>query len=305
MTPYYRWSDNDRRMGRFIYAREGRGGYRPISIELTTSGDEDERLFNTLRFMAFGRTLIVVLPQIIRPWKAWVDTSHYNWSDNPRGGYWDIGRREYGFSVSDGHLSVSLGRVTNDSSTEQRWGWFLPWTQWRHVRQSLYGLRGEHIADMPQWGGRPAKINWQVRHAEEDRVQALAPSATFTFADYDGEKLTAAVRIEEREWLRGTGWWRWLSLVWPKKVERYIDIRFSGETGRRKGSWKGGTVGHSGPAKPGELHEVAFRRYCAEHSMTFMGTGDSDGSPKGGDGEAGSVHDSAAIAQPPPQGPIS
>jgi hypothetical protein len=50
-----------------------------------------------------------------------------------------------------------------------------------------------------------------------------------------------------------------------------LDIRFSEETGRRKGSWKGGTLGHGIDMLPGELHEAAFRRYCATHEMEFVG----------------------------------
>lgn len=265
-----RWTgEGDRYFGPFTYARE-RSGCRTLAL-LLGSGDRDDYQGCRLRVSAFGRTLILALPPIIKPWRRWVDTSHYAWSNNPRGGYWDTGEREYGFRISDGHLSVALGRVTHDSSTEQRWGYFLPWTQWRHVRHSYYGLKGEHIADMPQWGGRPARVDFRVRHAEEERVKALVPTRVFAFQDFDGEALTATVRIEEREWRRGTGWWRWLALVWPKKVVRYLSVEFSGETGERKGSWKGGTIGHSGPAKSGELHEAAFRRYCAEHDMTFIG----------------------------------
>jgi hypothetical protein len=269
MGIYYRWSDNDRRWGRFIYARER--SYRPLAIEVTSNGDEDDEPFSTLRLRAFGHTLIIILPPIVTPWKRWVDTSNAPWSTNPAGGYWDMGRREYGFSIADGFLNVHLGRVTNDSSTEQRWSYFLPWTQWRHVRQSYYGLAGEHIADMPQWGGRPALVDFRVRHHEEDRIAALVPAARFAFADFDGDRLIATTKIDEREWRRGTGWWKWLSLVWPKKVRRALDIRFSGETGRRKGSWKGGTIGTGIDMLPGELHEAAFRRYCAANRMTFIG----------------------------------
>lgn len=32
--------------------------------------------------------------------------------------------------------------------------------------------------------------------------------------------------------------------------------------GPEKGSWKGGTIGHSIEMLPDELHEAAFRRYC-------------------------------------------
>ena len=76
---------------------------------------------------------------------------------------------------------------------------------------------------------------------------------------------------EEREWHFGTGWFKWLSWFRPRKIRRSLDLRFSGETGDRKGSWKGGTLGHSINMLAGEMHELAFRRYCLEHKMTFIG----------------------------------
>ena len=281
MSVYYRWSDNDRRWGRVIYAHGPRNDvYRPLAVELNSQGDEDDDgSFNTLRLSAFGHTLIVLLPQIIKPWKRWVDTSHYGWSDNPRGGYWDMGKREYGFSINDGHLSVSLGRVTNDSSTEQRWGYFLPWTQWRHVRHSWYGLRGELLwsqFDKDRAKKSKANLNGVVFampdwFEQSQAMEKATPAAAFVFTDYDGEQLIATTRIGEREWRRGTGWFRFLSLVWPKKVHRALDIRFSGETGKRKGSWKGGTIGTGIDMLPGELHAAAFERYCVKNGMKFAG----------------------------------
>ena len=44
-----------------------------------------------------------------------------------------------------------------------------------------------------------------------------------------------------------------------------------GETGREKGSWKGGTIGTSIEMLPGELHESAFRRYCDEEHRAKSG----------------------------------
>lgn len=265
-----RWAgDADRYFGPITYAREC-SGYHPFAIVLG-SGDGDDYPGCRLRLAAFGHTVIVALPSIVKPKRQWVDTSRYEWSRGPDSGYWQAHEREFGFSISDGFLQVFRGRRTGDSSTDRTWGYFLPWTQWRHVRHSWYGLTGEHIADMPQWGGRPALVDFKVRHAEEERIEALVPTASFAFHDFDGEALVATTRIEEREWRRGTGWWRWLSLVWPKKVCRSLDIRFSGETGKRKGSWKGGTIGTGIAMLPGELHEAAFRRYCAEHDLTFVG----------------------------------
>lgn len=274
----YRWSDNDRRFGPFIYARDAR--YRPLAAVIA-SGD-DEHPGCRLRFSAFGHTFITALPGIVRPWRRKIyPNERYpgSWDAATierlgRDWYWDTHPREYGLSYSDGLLQVFLGRQTNDSSTEQRWSKFLPWTQWRHVRRSLYGLEGEHYwteLDRP-WPRDDVEYSkrWEAIKAAEE----ACPSRTFAFKDFDGESLTARTRIEEREWRFGTGWFKWLSVFRKPKVSRALDIRFSGETGKRKGSWKGGTIGHSIEMLPGELHEAAFRRYCAKHEMTFVEGGE-------------------------------
>lgn len=265
-----RWGDNDRYFGPLTYARDR--SYQTLTAILS-SGDGDERPGCRLRLSAFGHTVILALPGIISPWRRWRDTSHYAWAKGPSDGYWETGANEYGFSLYDGHLSVAYGRVTHASDTEQRWGCFLPWTQWRFVRHSLYGLDGEHVwteTDRKDWtGNQAAKDNCPARH--------------FAFKDFDGEELTVKTVIEEREWLFGTGAFKWLSLFRKPKVRRSLDNRFSGETGKRKGSWKGGTIGSGIDMLPGELHEAAFRRYCEKNGMTFIGnpSPDSVGIPAG------------------------
>ena len=134
-----RWSDNDKYAGPFTFSRDT---YYKSTAVLLGSGDGDEYAGCRLRMSAFGVTLIVALPQIIKPWRKWVDTSKYDWSTNPNGGYWDTGEREYGFSLSEGFLNLSLGRVTDDSSTEQRKGYFLPWTEWRCSARRFYDDKG-------------------------------------------------------------------------------------------------------------------------------------------------------------------
>jgi hypothetical protein len=180
--------------------------------------------------------------------------------------YWNVIERAFGFSLVEGHLYLSLGRQTHDSSTTQRWSCFLPWTQWRFVRHSLYDLNGALFADLPH------RARWDTPEYEEGRrLEDTSPTVTFAFKDFDGEAMTATTKIEEREWLFGTGWFKWLSIFARPKVRRSLDIRFSGETGERKGSWKGGTIGHSIDVQPGEPHTSAFRRYCQEHKMEFVG----------------------------------
>lgn len=271
-----RWSDNDRYFGPFTYARDNRG-YRPIAFQID-SGDGDDYAGCRLRMSGFGHTLILALPAIIKPSRRWVEittepTRSQVIAQGRQPGYWDQHRREYGFSISDGHLSIQLGRQTHDSSTTQSWSTFLPWTQWRFIRHSLYDLEGNHFWTYPQRKGRARldasawKNQWAVEHAVED----ACPSASFEFDDFDGERITAKTKIEEREWHFGEGWFKWLSLFRRPKIRRALKLDFSAEVGRRKGSWKGGTVGHGIDMLAGELHEAAFRRYCTQHGLTFVG----------------------------------
>lgn len=265
MSRAIRWGDNDRYLGPFTWAA---GDWKKFAFILRSRGDDDiETGKCSLRISAYSYTLIVALPNIVKPHmeKVYPGTS---WDAETvkrlgRDWYWNIDPREYGFSYSDGFLQVFYGRTGGsmmDSRVEQRWGCFLPWTQWRHVRHSFYGLDGELIATAPKTtsykldGGR----SWEIAREMADAT----PTITFNFVDYDGQELQAVTKIEEREWRFGTGWFKWLSLFRRPKIGRSLDIRFSDEVGPEKGSWKGGTIGTSIEMLPDERHEQAFRRFC-------------------------------------------
>lgn len=269
-----RWSDNDRYFWRFTWSVDS--SYRTIAVVLRSRGDDDVESGQCyLRMSVARRTLIVALPPIIKPYMEKRKAGTWDAATIERLGrdwYWEITPREYGFSIVDGHFSISYGRSTMDSITDQRWGCFLPWTQWRHVRHSFYGLDGEWLFDEPKvrWG-RLGTEEWRRRWEDQEQRRASVPTRQFSFIDYDGEELSVTTKIEEREWRFGEGWFKWLSLFRRPKISRSLDLQFSGETGRRKGSWKGGTIGHSIKMLPGELHEAAFRRYCEQNNMTFVG----------------------------------
>lgn len=253
-----RWGDNDRHFGPFTFAF--RESWRPFAIILSSGGREDDEGGCCIRFQAFGATMICELPQIVRPWRRWVDTSRHGWSDNPRGGYWDQYPREYGFTLSDGHLSVNLGAQTHDSETTQRWGYSLPWTEWRQISHRLYHGDGAFHADV-------ASMPWEKRHSVEDQVR----KAHFQIEDYDGEIITASVHPEGREWRRGVRWFKWLGWVVPRRRGRSLDISFASEVGTSKGSWKGGLIGTGIAMEPGEDSETAFRRYCDQEHRSRDG----------------------------------
>jgi hypothetical protein len=264
-----RWGDNDKRFGPFTYSSDSR--YRPFAVVLSSGGDEDEGGYCHLRASLMGRTLIVELPAIVKPYREKIVAHSWDAATVARLGrdwYWQIEPRDFGFYVSDGFLQVFRGRRTGDSSTDRTWSKFLPWTEWRFVRHSFYGLDGSHFVTDPYAG--KSCLGDPGRYERQREMEASVPTASFEFDDFDGERIVAKTKIEEREWKRGAGWFKWLSLVWTNKVRRSLDIEFSSETGRRKGSWKGGTIGTGIDMRPGELHEPAFRRYCQEHGMTFV-----------------------------------
>ena len=275
-----RWGDNDRYFGPFTFSFSDH--YRTFAICLRSSDDEGRKA--TFRISVGRFSFISVVPKwLVRPERKKVYAKYWSPDDIKRLGrdwYWSITPREYGIRITDGHLNIEYGRVTHDSSTEQRWGYFLPWTQWRHVRHSYYDLEGNHFADqVERW--HSSGLNGRPTYEDFKRIEESVPTQRFVFWDFDGEALVVTTRIEEREWRFGTGWFKWLSLFRRAKISRYLNLTFSGETGREKGSWKGGTIGTSIEMLPGELHEAAFKRYCEQehrsksgpYRITFIGRG--------------------------------
>lgn len=243
-----RWGDNDRHFGPLTFAYKET--WRPFAILLTSGSVERESPGCCVRFQAFGATLICELPQIIRPWRKWIDLSGKEWANGSKG-YWDEHPREYGFSLSDGFLHVSLGAQTGDSTTTQDWSWFLPWKQWRVISNRIYNADGSLAGDV-------AKMSWNDRSKVMDGVT----KQKFAIIDYDGQRVEVETYADE--WVRrlGTGWFRWLGYVVPKQTRRSLSISFKSETGPEKGSWKGGTMGTGIEMLDGESQEQAFRRYC-------------------------------------------
>lgn len=270
-----RLTDNDRRFGPLTWGECGKH-WRPWRAVWSSGGGDERDARNSLTVYAFGWIVRLWLPSILRPWKQWVDTSRYAWSKGPGAGYWEVEPREFGFSLSEGFLQLFLGPQTDDSTTTKSWCCHLPWTQWRHVRFTLYDLDGNEF--WTQRDADPVKVGeypWQHRQEAE----ALAPKAVFEFDDFDGKRISATTHIEEREWRLGTGWFKWLALFAKPRIRRSLDIKFSEEVGPEKGSWKGGTTGHGIDMLAHEDAEAAFRRYCeqeqraknATYRITYVG----------------------------------
>ncbi len=236
-----RLSKNERNFGPFTIAP-----WNNMICALICGGDR-EHPENYVFLSAAGRALRIRIPRLIKPFGKWGEDS-----------------REYGFRISResgsyDFLRIYFGPQTGDGMTTKMWGKFMPWTQWRHVRRSLYSPDGTHFATEQKFRKGDDGL---ARMRDFQDTKEECPKVHFEFHDYDGEKITATCMIEEMEWHRGEGRFKWLRWFYPAKIKRSLDLQFSEEVGPEKGSWKGGTIGHSVEMLPGEGPEQAFRRYC-------------------------------------------
>lgn len=248
-------TDNDRNWGPFTLAR----WRKRIALEIESGDDEDPESF--MRMMAFGWALRIKIPKwLIRPHKTKVKAQYWDEATIKQLGrdwYYDVKPRQFGFALSDmgngyDFLQVFYGRHSNSSNETKSWSKHLPWKQWNHVRWSIYTPDGTHFATEPKG-----------KFFEFYETKEKCPKSYFLFQDYDGKAIIASCTIEEREWHRGEGWFKWLKWFYPKKIHRSLDIHFSEEVGAGKGSWKGGTLGHGIDMLPGESPIHAFMRYCS------------------------------------------
>lgn len=257
-----RYSGTDFHLWPFTLSKSG---YRNFGVVLDSGAFEDQRGGCHVRFSAFGWALICELPQIVPDYTVRHTVTTWDAATIARLGrdwYDERFSREYGFTFSDGNLHTYFGPQTHDSRTTKSRVFFLPWRNRRFIRHSLYDLEGKHFHTEYD----RARNTWAASGAVRD----ACPKARFVFDDFDHQRITATTHIEEREWRFGTGLFRWLSWFRGPDISRTLALEFSAEVGPEKGSWKGGTVGHSIEMLPGELHESAFKRYCEqEHRSKY------------------------------------
>jgi len=182
------------------------------------------------------------------------------WKENkPEQSYWKTLPREYGFTILDGVLHIYYGIRNSDWTSKNKDKlnsksvlWYIPWMNMCFINKLVMNDRGMFVEG----------TDFEYPEAHWD---------SFLFNDFDGEEITARCFIEKREWYRWTGCLKWAAMALPK-IERYVvAISFNKEVGSRKGSWKGGTVGHSIELEfKDESMTAAFKRYCLIHNMTFI-----------------------------------
>lgn len=248
-------------------------------IKLVISSPSENQENASIDLALFGYFMSISLPAwVLPPLKKWQDLERYEWAKpgkDGRKGYFKTIQREFGFYLFENHFNIMYGAQTDSSNTEKRWSCFLPWSEWRFSCYQMWDAEGGRY----KWNhneyflikkvDRSAALEMSRMAFEMRReVMRSMPKTYFAFKDYDGEEIQACVFIEERKWLKGEKLFSWLSFFYPAKVIKSLNISFSKGVGPKKGSWKGGTLGHGIELLPDEDLTGAFLRYAKEHGFT-------------------------------------
>jgi hypothetical protein len=180
-----------------------------FDISFETCGYFDNRPRINLDIIFFNLTLIL-------PFKnKWTDEC-----DSPK----------WGIAIHNNTFWIYRGGQGNMNGGNKWWTWEIPFVNKDWVRTSI-------LLKDDTW-------EHETKHTRksfyEDEWKEKQKSWTYNYIDiYDGEIIPTIIYVEEREWR--PKWLKWTSLF--NTVNRSIDIHFSKECGKRKGSWKGGTTG--------------------------------------------------------------
>lgn len=183
--------------------------------------------------------------------------------------YFELFPRVFGFRVKRHGVNWNWGPQTNDSITSKSGYASFPWMDYDFQRKTAYGADG-HAYEEPK-GFQPGS-----------RWDESFPRYVFVLNDYDGEEIRAYCYLEKTEYRIGSGWMKkYFSALRPRRTFRDLEIRFDGETGTEKGSWKGGTVGTSVRMEKGDKFDAQYliEKFCqqdhrakgARYKMTLIG----------------------------------
>lgn len=174
-------------------------------------------------------------------------------------GIQDCDSAAWGFNYHNNTLWIYVGGAGN-SEGGRKWKTFeMPWNlTWVRTSTLLYDKTwfNETKRNRKSWKGSDYgsydwlnENKWKETHLYNDK--------------YDDKELYATISISEREWR--PLWFKWTNLF--AKTKRTIDIEFDQEVGKRKGSWKGGTIGCSYELLPNETPLQCLRRMEKEREF--------------------------------------
>lgn len=137
---------------------------------------------------------------------------------------------KWGIAIHSNTLWIYKGGKGNMNGGGKFWTWDIPFITKDWVRTSIFLKDGSWNHERPGDKKNFYEKQWKDQQQSWDYIYTDS---------YDGEKIPTTIYVEEREWR--PKWLKWTRLF--ATTRREIDVHFSKEVGKRKGSWKGGTIG--------------------------------------------------------------
>ena len=240
----------------FYIEKVGYFGERP---EIHTSVTQLIVLFTLPIFLFYTLWGLVLFPFLFFGWgKLYVHLPI-------KTGIQDCQSAAWGVNIHDNTLWIYIGGGGNFEGGKKWITWDFPFLTKEWVRTSIL------LKDGYDWF-HETKDN--RRTCEEDVEGKIIGSygwinknkwkETHPYIDsYDNTVVNATISVDEREWRP-----KWL--MWTKLfaiTNKTIDIEFDKEVGKRKGSWKGGTVGCSYTLLPNETPLECLKRMEKERKF--------------------------------------
>jgi hypothetical protein len=137
---------------------------------------------------------------------------------------------KWGIQIHNNTVWIMRGGKGNWNGGNKWWTWRLPFIEKEWIRTSV-------LLKDDTWEHETKDTK---KYFYKDEWKEKQKSYTYDFTDkYDNTIIPTTIYVDEREWRP-----KWLT--WTKRfaiINRSIDVHFSKEVGKEKGSWKGGTLG--------------------------------------------------------------
>ena len=233
-----------------------KAGYFDERPEIVTSITQVIVLF-ALPFLVFQSLWFVfIIPFILFGWgKLYIHLPI-------RTGIQDCASAAWGLYYYSNALWFCIGGGGNFEGGRRTKSYSMPW--------QLDWVRTSTLLNNSNWFNetKHSKLNWTSDNVniigsygwlKENKWKEIHP-----FTDsFDGTIVNATISVEEMEWR--PKWFKWTSLF--RKVRKSIDIEFDKEVGKRKGSWKGGTIGCGYELRKNETPLECLRRMEKERKF--------------------------------------
>jgi len=209
-----------------------KAGYFDERPEIHTSVTQLIVLFVIIPLLLFNPLFLLLIPLLFFGWgKLYIHIPI-------KTGIQDCESAAWGFNYHDNKIWIYIGGGGNFQGGKKWKTFTMPWDMtW--VRTSTLMQDGNWFNET-----KKNRIKWNSSNdiGSYNWLNANKWKETHEYTDkYDNTNVRATISVKELEWR--PLFFKWTNLF--SKSDRSIEVEFDKEVGKRKGSWKGGTVGCS------------------------------------------------------------